>query len=195
MFYISNSIDDRWAVTAPQPNFRTVARALSPKNRHAVAWAGQALTRDESVTLNRDLRRMVGRLSSAAVATRLVEQIRQVSDRLAASGIHAVGKDVLVNCVPRQEFDSSETIFVATTPSTTRPTFQLYRAGSDAPIDHGPHFVFPGGLSASDFREIRGPEPDFQAVEVTLRPPKTSRPATSDLSDKPVPSRRHESES
>lgn len=123
---------------------------VAPDKCFELFSAGRELSEVRRRNLKRNLRRAMERRVDVGNAVRLMtEEIRR-----RASFDTAVGKDILVNCIPRGAVNpsgaSSEVMIMTGQPVPNISTFQYLPAGDSRGITYGPTFVS-GGTVMSDF--------------------------------------------
>jgi len=142
MVVVSNYLDAKGHVTAPPADrFAVDAIQLNPKRRYYWSWAGQQLSGDEAVALNRLIKKAVGRERPLGVALLLAGQIRAIAARNPA-----VGESLMIGVFPRTDVPAQAVSMPLTgPPERDRLSFVNLPKQSDSPVRYAPN-VACGGM-------------------------------------------------
>ncbi|MCK4829895.1 hypothetical protein KA005_79970 [bacterium] len=144
-FIISNTHGEngKW-LTEAQPRFSVLPFTPSEEKRAMLVADGQPLSDD----LRKRLRRQIDSCVAKEAGPRSITRLLIAAVRIVAATNPRVGRNLLVNCIPKDSVQPGRLIFMGKPPTSTVPTFTYVPENTSIPVQYGPH-VFGFGVSCS----------------------------------------------
>jgi len=148
----THSENGKW-LTEAQPRF-SVLPITPPEDKHSMLVAdGQPLSDD----LRKRLLRQIDSCTTRNVGPRPITRLLVAAARTIAASNPMVGRNLLVNCIPRDSIQAGRFTLVGRPPISSVPSFTYVPEDTSKHVQYGPH-VFGYGASSSGMIARQNPK-------------------------------------